>query len=152
MRYVALRQRERNLYHIARSQSGVISHLNRVKIYRTSWTSISPKRFASKPYASQLRCMAPQRYKFLTEFAICTSHAICPFGTRLWNLLRSNKVLQNIEIFDFVIFFEVLISYRNGAKRSYIAFEQSENISHEREQVYRQNVWCLNYSLIFKLT
>ena len=47
------------------------------------------------------------------------------------NLLRSNKVLQNIEIFDFVIFCEVLISYRNEMKWSYIAFEQSENISHE---------------------
>ena len=30
------------------------------------------------------------------------------------------------------------ISYRNGAKRSYIAFERSENISYEREQVYRR--------------
>ena len=26
------------------------------------------------------------------------------------------------------------ISYRNGAKWSYIAFEQSENISHERSE------------------
>ena len=26
------------------------------------------------------------------------------------------------------------ISYRNGAKRSYIAFEQGENISHERSE------------------
>ncbi len=31
------------------------------------------------------------------------------------------------------------IAYLNGAKRSYIAFEQRENISHERERVYRQN-------------
>ena len=25
-----------------------------------------------------MRCIAPQRYKFLVEFAICTLYAICP--------------------------------------------------------------------------
>ena len=33
--------RVRNLYHIATEQSGVISHLNKVKIYRTNEESIS---------------------------------------------------------------------------------------------------------------
>ena len=47
------KMRLRNLYHIATEQSGVISHLNRVKIYRTNRVSISPKQVASKPYASQ---------------------------------------------------------------------------------------------------
>ena len=102
--------------------------------------NLTSKKFASKPYASKLRCEATQRYKFMAEFAIypcgcdIPKGAICPFGTRLRNLLRSNKVLRNIKNFNFVIFREVLILYRNGAKRSYIAFEQSENISHERSE------------------
>ena len=45
--------------------------------------------------------------------------------------LASNKVLRNIEIFDFVIFREVLISYRNEMKESYIAFVK---------QIYRTSV------------
>ena len=36
------------------------------------------------------------------------------------------------------------ISYRNGAKRNYIAFEQSENISHECKRVYRLKGLHLN--------
>ena len=36
------------------------------------------------------------------------------------------------------------ISYRNGMKWSYIAFERSENISHECERVYRQKALHLN--------
>jgi len=47
--------RKRNLYHIATEQSGVISHLNRVKIYRTKVVSISLKSFASKPYALHIK-------------------------------------------------------------------------------------------------
>ena len=43
------------------------------------------------------------------------------------------------------------ILYRNGAKRSYIAFEQSENISHERERVYRQKEVIMNDKSIKEL-
>ena len=70
---------------------------------------------------------------------ILLRNAICACGTRkgIYYELASNKVLRNIEIFDFVIFREVLISYRNRTERGYIAFEERENISHERERVYR---------------
>ena len=34
------------------------------------------------------------------------------------------------------------ILYRNGAKRSYIAFEQSENISHEQSE-YIAKISCI---------
>ena len=45
------------------------------------------------------------------------------------------------------------ISYRKVAKRSYIAFEQSENISHECERVYRLkglhlNLICRNMDML----
>ena len=43
------------------------------------------------------------------------------------------------------------ISYRNGAKRSYIAFEHSENISHERERVYRWKEVAMNDKAIKEL-
>ncbi len=39
------------------------------------------------------------------------------------------------------------ISYRNGMKWSYIAFEQRENISHERKRIYRQNDRHLDYTV-----
>ena len=52
MRYVALRQRVRNLYHIAIEWNEIISHLRKTKIYRTNEVSIFPQTLASKSYTS----------------------------------------------------------------------------------------------------
>ena len=69
---------ERKLYHIATEQSEVISHLNRVKIYRFYEVKISSKLlvwistklFASKPYVSQYGCRMLSKGEIYNELFV----------------------------------------------------------------------------------
>ena len=99
MRYVALRQRDKGIY--------IISQPNEMRLYRICEANISNEheRVYRQYNKNILMVRLFQRYKFLTEFVICTSYAI---------YLRCDILPCGKEIKEFIS------SYRNATNSNYL--------------------------------
>ena len=76
-----------------------------------------------------------------------------PHGNEIYYEPASNKVLRNIEIYDFVIFREVLISYRVLSETKNISNLQSKYIVRERASISpKRSASILFYFFRYKST